>query len=75
MPELASEYLDHTLPYHRRLAVRLHLSICAACTAYYRQMRQTIALLRGMQSKPPQTDTEERILSAIRSQPGETPAE
>ncbi len=75
MPELASDYLDHTLPLRRRLAVRLHLAICTACTAYYAQMRKTIALLRGMQASPPPAGTEERVLAALRSPQGGSPAE
>ena len=75
MSELASEYLDHRLPLHRRLAVRLHLSICTACTNYYAQMRKTIALLRGLPSSPPPAETEERVLAALRSPQGGSPAE
>ena len=75
MPELASDYLDHTLPLHRRFAMRLHLSICTACTNYYAQVRKTIALLRGMPSSPPPAETEEHILAALRSTPGTSPAE
>lgn len=65
MPELASEYLERTLPFHRRLAVRLHLAICSACAAYYGQMRKTIALLRALKPVPPPPATEERVLAAI----------
>ncbi len=75
MPELASDYLDHTLPLHRRLAVRLHLSICTACTNYYAQMRKTIALLRGLPAVTPSAETEERVLSALRTPPGGTSAD
>lgn len=75
MPDLASDYLDDTLPLHRRLAVRLHLSICTACTNYYAQVRKTIALLRGLPPSPPPAETEERVLAALRNSPGGAPAE
>lgn len=75
MTELASDYLDNTLPLHRRIAVRLHLSICAACDAYYEQMRKTVALLRGMEPAPPPPEVEERVLAAIGGTPPEPPAE
>jgi len=47
MAELVTDYLEGDMPWHRRIPVWLHLRACDACTAYFRQMRQTIALLRG----------------------------
>jgi hypothetical protein len=35
---LTSESLDRTLPFHDRLAVRLHLLACISCRRYRRQV-------------------------------------
>lgn len=45
---LSSDYLNHDLPWRRRMAVRLHLLMCTGCTRYYEQMRATLAMLRRM---------------------------
>ena len=47
MAELVTDYLEGDLPWHRRLAARLHLFLCTACTHYFDQMRRTIDLLRN----------------------------
>ncbi len=47
MAEMVTDYLEGDMPWHRRIPAWLHLRACGACTAYFRQMRQTIALLRG----------------------------
>ena len=52
MAELVSDYLEGDMPWHRRIPARLHLLACKACTAYFEQMRQTIALLRGSNARP-----------------------
>ncbi len=36
--KLASESQDHALPLTTRMALRLHLMMCAACSAYERQI-------------------------------------
>ena len=46
MAELVTDYLEGDLPWRRRVAAWLHLRACQACTAYFEQMRRTIALLR-----------------------------
>jgi anti-sigma factor RsiW len=48
MAELVTDYLEGDLPWHRRVAARLHLFVCSACTHYFDQMRRTIALLRNV---------------------------
>ncbi len=46
--DLASDYVDGDLRRSRRLAVRLHLTICRLCRRYVRQLRETVRLLRGL---------------------------
>jgi anti-sigma factor RsiW len=41
--ELASDYLDGTLPRRQRRRLEKHLAGCDACSAYLEQMRATIA--------------------------------
>jgi predicted anti-sigma-YlaC factor YlaD len=36
---LISQELDHPLPWHRRLVLRVHLLWCDACRRYNRQAR------------------------------------
>ena len=47
MAEMVTDYLEGDMPWHHRIPAWLHLRACDACTAYFQQMRQTIALLRG----------------------------
>jgi hypothetical protein len=43
--EHTSDYLDHTLPFWKRVGFRLHLFVCLNCRRYLEQMRLTIATL------------------------------
>jgi len=42
--ELVSDYLDGSLPRRDRRRFESHVSGCDACTAYLRQMRETVRL-------------------------------
>jgi predicted anti-sigma-YlaC factor YlaD len=46
MAELVTGYQEGSLPWHRRWPAWLHLRACAACTAYFDQMRRTVDFLR-----------------------------
>ncbi|MBS0639940.1 MAG: zf-HC2 domain-containing protein [Acetobacteraceae bacterium] len=71
MAELATDYLDGTLPWYRRWSARLHLHACQACRNYFDQMRRTIALLRGA---PPSTLSEsEATLVLQKAKPPDRP--
>jgi predicted anti-sigma-YlaC factor YlaD len=52
MAELVTDYLERDMPWHRRIPAWLHLLACEACTAYFDQMRRTIALVRGNSTRP-----------------------
>jgi hypothetical protein len=45
--ELATDYMEHALPWRLSLGVRLHLFLCGMCRAYLDQLRKTASLLRG----------------------------
>ena len=65
MTELATDYLEGALPVRRSLAVRFHLSICSFCRRHYRQVRQTVSLLRRLPPEPVPTTQEDRIIGRI----------
>lgn len=44
---LASTAIDRPLPFTRRVELRLHLAMCAACRAYRRQLITLDRLVRG----------------------------
>jgi anti-sigma factor RsiW len=65
MTELATDYLEGALPVGRSLAVRWHLSICSFCRRHYRQVRETVALLKRMPPKPLAVQTEDRVIDSL----------
>jgi anti-sigma factor RsiW len=72
MAELVTDYLEGDLPWHRRLAARLHLGACTACTYYFDQMRRTIALLRAEPVAPLAESREDALIKAIIPDPPQT---
>lgn len=44
----ASDYLDRRLPLTGRVSFWLHLSLCAVCRSYVRQLERTVLLLRRL---------------------------
>ncbi|HVZ06772.1 anti-sigma factor family protein [Rhodopila sp.] len=66
MAELATDYLDRAMPWHRRVLAWTHLRACAACRAYFDQMRRTVALLRSLtESMPPESEISESDIEAV----------
>jgi anti-sigma factor RsiW len=64
MAELVTGYLEGTLPRRTRVAARLHLAVCDACTRYFDQMRRTVRLLAGSPPAAPPEGTEDRVVRA-----------
>ncbi len=64
--DLASDYVGRDLSRSRRFAVGLHLAICRACRRYFRQMRETVRLLRGLRRET-ETGHEELARALFRS--------
>lgn len=48
--ELISQSLDQRLPWHDRLKLRLHLSICDACTQFSRQLSRLRIAIQNLAS-------------------------
>ncbi len=69
MTELATDYLEHALPLSRRVAVRVHLAYCTMCRRYYRQVRETIALLRRLPTPPPPAAVEDAVIARSHDDP------
>jgi predicted anti-sigma-YlaC factor YlaD len=63
--ELATAYLERSLPVTGWLGVRWHLLQCDACRRYLTQMRQTIGLLAAAAFPPPARETEDSVLRAV----------
>jgi hypothetical protein len=69
---ISSESLDRTLPFHDRLAVRLHTLACASCRRYRRQilsLRKTATRLAERVNPPGPAlpdDVRERIKRSLR---------
>jgi anti-sigma factor RsiW len=67
--EMTTDYLDDALPWGKRLAMRLHLSICGMCRRHLEQVRQTMALLRLL-PRPPVAEMVEDTIIARAAEPG-----
>ena len=72
MSEVSTDYLERTLGWRARLAVRWHLAICGMCRAYYDQLAKTLLLLRGRPLDGPDAVTEARLLATRGPDTGET---
>jgi predicted anti-sigma-YlaC factor YlaD len=73
MTEVATDYMEGTLPLPRRLLARWHLAFCSRCRAYYDQLAKTVRLLRGRPLPGLDPATEARLL-APRGPDMETPS-
>ena len=77
--EQASAYVDGTLPWRTRLAIRLHLAMCGHCSRYVAQMLQTIGLVaKAPPDEVPATDTAavaEQLAQLRRNLARQTPRE
>jgi anti-sigma factor RsiW len=63
MAEWVTDYLEAALPLRTRLAARVHLFQCKACTAYYEQMRQTVRLLRRGEPPGPPDEVADAVVN------------
>lgn len=65
MTELATDYLEGALGGGKRFAVRWHLSLCSMCRRHYRQVRQTVALVRRVPAVAPSRAVEDEVIARI----------
>jgi hypothetical protein len=66
MAELATPYLEGTLPLRLRIAAWFHLRLCDACRRYIDQVRRTIRFL-GSGPLPPPPANEQQIMALLDS--------
>jgi anti-sigma factor ChrR (cupin superfamily) len=66
--ERASDFLDGTLPWHVRLQVRLHLTMCRFCREYVRQLSLVVRSLRHLPPHEPSVDTQRELLAIFRAE-------
>jgi hypothetical protein len=65
--ELATEYQEGALvPLRRRLGIRLHVLMCAACRRYLAQLRTVAAALRRLPPEPPPDAVRQHLAAAFR---------
>lgn len=51
--ELMSQQLDHSLPIHKKIALRLHTNLCRACFHYGQQIKSLQDLLTNLDENTP----------------------
>ena len=64
--ELATEYLEGTLPLHQRLIVERHLAFCLPCVDYLDQMRATVRATGALREDDVPEPVMESLLHAFR---------
>lgn len=70
MSELVTDYMEGALPLRMRMAAKLHLLRCPACTRYFDQMRRTVALLRRTRLAEPPDAVAEAVLRRLDGEAG-----
>jgi hypothetical protein len=65
--ELATDYIEKTLPPRSWLAMKFHLLICSMCRAYLDQLRKTTRLLGRGSLPPPPPEVEAELVAAAHS--------
>ena len=63
--ELTTDYLERTLPMARRLAMKLHLSICKLCQRHLLHVAQTVELLRRLPPAETPPVTEDNLIALL----------
>lgn len=67
--EVATDYVEGTTSYARRVSVWMHLAMCKRCREYLRQYRLTIATLGQLPEEPPPPECREELLRRFRERP------
>jgi hypothetical protein len=66
---MATDFMEGSLSWRQRLAVRLHLAVCAGCRAFMQQMRRTVRLIGSLPVPPPPPAAEARLLATLPDRP------
>ena len=65
----SSDYIDGEIDAALEQRIRAHLGECPLCEAFFRTLRETIAVLRGMPSQAAPAGFAERVRESINTQP------
>jgi hypothetical protein len=68
--ELLSQLVDGEIPVDLRAKVDRHLSVCPSCRSAFNELKQTVALLRGLEPVQPPPWLEGRIMTRVREEAG-----
>lgn len=64
---VASDYVDGRLRWRKRLAVIIHLIMCAHCRRFMTNFRGVVSVIRGYAPPPPDARQLERFQGAVHS--------
>ncbi len=62
----ASDYLDRSLPWWKRLGFRVHLFMCVNCQRYLDQLKLTIATIGKSQAATPPVIEEQQVHDIVK---------
>lgn len=65
--ELVTEWMDGELDEDTRARIEEHLVVCAPCTAYVTQLRQSIAAMERLDLDAPPAAVRDELLRAFRA--------
>jgi anti-sigma factor RsiW len=65
--EIITDYLEDALPASDRRRVEAHLEVCAGCTAYLEQMRETVRLTGMLTEEQIPEEQKQELLEAFRT--------
>lgn len=68
--ELVTDYLEGKLPFGQRLKFWLHMSMCASCRRYLRQLRATVKLAGQLPAERPPPEVRDALRAAFRNWKG-----
>lgn len=71
IPDEASLYVDHNLPWHRRLSWRIHLLLCNNCRRFIRHFKLTVKVCSQMGKKPLVAERAKQISQQVVVQRGQ----
>jgi hypothetical protein len=71
--ELANDLIDKELPWHKSMAVRLHLSMCKYCAGFVRKLELVIAVVREQSPERLSDQNAETIVSKVVAAAGDGP--
>ena len=64
--QLATEYLEGTMPPEARLRFERHIAICPPCRGFLGQMRETLRVSSELAEESISPETREALLQAFR---------